>query len=129
MKVGENGMIFTVEIPDNAKKVTVEVLCDGKRYHCKNERYNPGYWNGLNGGRYYGQYFDMEDENRIREMTEIASVLSEHGIKYYLSKLKRQYRLMISNYDYFRMDEIVKETILDINIHHSKIGDWESITI
>ena len=114
-------MVFTVEIPDNAKNIRVEVLCDGKRYQCQNKRYNPGFWNGLNGGKYYGQYFDMEDEDRVMEMTEVASVLTEHGIKYYLSKLNRQYRIMISKNDYFQMDEIVKETILDINIHHSRL--------
>ena len=114
-------MIFTVEIPDDVKNVKVEVLCDGKRYHCQNKRYNPGFWNGLHGGTYYGQYFDMEDENRVREMTEIASVLTEHGIRYQLSKLKRQYRIMITENDYLQMDEIVRETILDINIHHNKL--------
>ena len=117
-------MIFTIEIPDNAKNVTVEVLCDGKKYLCQNKRYSPGFWNGLHGGEYYGQYFDMEDENRVREMTEIASVLSEHGIKYYLTKLKRQYRIMISKNDYLRMDEIARETISDINIHHRRLESW-----
>lgn len=113
-------MIITVEIPDNAKNVKVKVLCDGNTHIYQNERYRPGFWNGLNGGKWYGQYFDMEDENRVREMTEIASVLAEHGIKYFLSKLKKQYRIAIREKDYFQMDEIVKETILDINLHHQR---------
>lgn len=116
-------MKLTVEIPDNAKNVTVEVLCDGKRYSCMNDRYRPGFWNGLNGGANYGQYFDMEDENRVREMTEVASVLNEHGIRYQLSKLKRQYRIMIRKSDYLHMDEIARETILDINLHHRRLAD------
>ena len=117
-------MLLTVEIPDNAKNVKVEVICDGERYCCQNSRYNPGYWNGLHGGMYYGQYFDMEDENRVREMTEIASVLNEHGIRYTLTKLRRQYRITITKSDYFNMDEFVKETILDINKHHNRIREW-----
>ena len=112
-------MTFTVEIPDNVKDVKVEVICDGKRYCCQNKRYNPGNWNGLNGGTHYGQYFDMEDVNRVQEMMEIASVLTEYGIKYILSKLKRQYRIMITSRDYFGMDETIKERILRINIHHA----------
>ena len=115
-------MILTVEIPDNARNVTVDVLCDGKRYRCNEQRYRPGFWNGLNGGVNYGQYFDMDDENRVREMTEVASVLKEHGINYQLTKLKRQYRIMISKRDYLHMDEIARETILDINMHHNRIG-------
>lgn len=117
----EVGMMLTVEIPDNAKNVAVEVLCDGKRYCC-NDRYRPGFWNGLNGGTNYGQYFDMEDENRVREMVEVASVLNEHGIKYQLSKLKRQYRIMITERDYLHMDAIARETILDINMHHKRLA-------
>ena len=116
-------MMLTVEIPDNAKNVTVQVLCDGKRYYCKNDRYRPGFWNGLNGGANYGQYFEMEDENRVREMTEVASVLNEHGIRYQLSKLKKQYRIMITENDYRNMDEIARETILDINMHHNRIRE------
>lgn len=113
------GMILTVEIPDNAKNVTI--LCDGKRYCGTSDRYRPGFWNGLNGGTNYGQYFDMEDENRVREMTEIASVLHEHGIMYQITKLKRQYRIMISKRDYLHMDETARETICDINMHHNRI--------
>ena len=114
-------MTFTVEIPDNAKNVKVSVLCDGKRFYGENPRYKPGNWNGLNGGTHYGQYFDMEDIDRVREMTEIASVLDEHGIRYYLSKLKRHYRIMISESDYFRMDEALREKIININCSHN---DW-----
>ena len=113
-------MTFTVEIPDDAKNIKVEFLCDGKRYICQNDRYRPGYWNAINGGTQCCQYFDMEAEGRVREMVRVASVLSEHGIKYTLTKLKRQYRIAIAYDDYRQMDEIAKETILDINIHHSK---------
>lgn len=116
-------MILTVEIPDSAKNVKVAVMCDGKKY-C-NARYNPGYWNGLHGGRFYGQYFDMEDENRVREMAEVASVLNEFGIRYQLSKLKRQYRITISERDYLHMDALARETILDINRHHKRSEKWE----
>ena len=114
-------MIFTVEIPDNAKDVKVEVLCDGKRYHCDSSRYRPGHWNGLQGGEYYGQYFDMEDVNRVREMAEVASALTEYGIRYELSKLKRQYRITIRKKDYYNMDESLKERILGINCFHDRL--------
>lgn len=118
-------MRLTVEIPDDAKDVKVSVLCDGKQYNCQEEkRYSPGNWNGLHGGMYYGQYFDMEDVNRVKEMTEVASVLAEYGIKYILSKLKRKYRLMITNKDYFGMDETIKKRIWDINSRHDSAGIW-----
>ena len=97
--------------------MVIHAVCE-KRYQNKNQRYNPGFWNGLNGGKYYGQYFDMEDENRVREMTEIASVLAKHGIKYYLTKLKRQYRISITRNDYYQMHEDAKERIWHINLHH-----------
>ena len=118
-------MTFTVEVPDNAKHIKVSFVCDDKPYKCKETRYYPGYWNGINGGMKYGQYFDMEDENRIREMTEVASVLNEHGIRYQLTKLKRQYRITISESDYLHMNEIAKETILDINRHHNRIRELQ----
>ena len=114
-------MVFTVEIPDNSKNVNIEVLCDGKRYYCNSDRYRPGYWNGINGGQYYCQYFDMEDENRVREMTEIASVLIAYGIDYKLSKLKKQYRIMVDKDNYKQMDLLAKEAILNINIRHNRL--------
>ena len=82
----------------------------------QNQRYNPGFWNGLNGGTHYGQYFYMEDENRIKEMVAIASVLREYGIRYDLTKLKRNYRISITSRDYCHMDEDAKAMILDINM-------------
>ena len=82
----------------------------------QNPRYNPGLWNGFNGGTHYGQYFDMEDENRIKEMVAIASVLREYGIRYNLTKLKRNYRISITSRDYWHMDEDAKAMILDINM-------------
>lgn len=115
-------MMFTVEIPDNAKDVKVSVTCDGKQYRCHESRYAPGRWNGLNGGEYYGQYFDMDDENRVREMTEVASELNKSGVAYTLTKLKRQYRIMISNDDYRNMNEELKKRILNINVHHDMLG-------
>ena len=114
-------MLFTVELPDNAKNVKVEVLCDGKKYTCQNDRYRPGYWNGLNGGTNYGQYFLMDDENRVMEMTKVASVLNEYGIRYQLTKLKTQYRIMISKRDYLYMNEVARKRILDINTYHNKM--------
>ena len=116
-------MTFTVEIPDDAKNVKVSVLCDGKPYsgkHCRysDYRFSPGHWNGLNGGMHYGQYFDMEDVNRVQEMMEVASALSEYGIRYYLSKLKRNYRIMIAERDYKRMDETLRQRIIEINHSH-----------
>lgn len=92
-------------------------VCE-KRNQNKNPRYNPGFWNGFNGGTHYGQYFDMEDVSRITEMIKIASVLTEHGIKYVLTKLKRQYRITITRNDYYRMDDDVKEKNWHINMHH-----------
>lgn len=111
-------MIFTVEIPDNAKNIKVAVFNDGKQCCYINPRYERGHWNGLNGGVYYGQYFDMDDVNRVKEMIEIASVLRDYGINYVLSKFKRQYRIMISSKDYFTMDKTIKEQILSINFSH-----------
>ena len=109
-------MTLTVEIPDNAKGVKFTVLFDRERYRC--DRYRPGYWNGINGGTHYCQYFDMEDVNRVQEMTEVASALTEYGIDYVLSKLKRQYRIAIKAKDYRRMDETLKRRILHINYSH-----------
>ena len=114
-------MKFTVEIPDNAKDVKVCVLCDGKRYHCDTSRYRPGNWNGLNGGTEYGQYFDMYDTNRIREMAEVATALAEYGIEYNLTKLRKQYRITISKKDYFNMDDLLKQRIFDINCFHDRL--------
>lgn len=111
-------MIFTIEIPNNAKDIKVSVTCDRKQFYCKEPRYAPGYWNGLQGGRYYGQYFSMDDEIRIREMIEVASALSEYGIEYILTKMKRQYRIMISEKDYRHMDEELKKKITCINFSH-----------
>ena len=107
--------IVTIEVPFNAK---VSVSCDGKRYSY--DRYRPGHWNGLNGGMMYGQYFDMEDENRVREMTEVASALSKHGIRYDLQKLKRQYRITISKKDYFDMEDALRKRIYEINCYHDR---------
>ena len=114
-------MILTIEIPDNAKDVKVKVLCDGKKCHCDSSRYRPGYWNGLNGGTDYGQYFDMNDTNRIREMAEIATALSEYGIDYNLTKLRKQYRITISKNDYIHMDDLLRQRIFDINCFHDKL--------
>ena len=111
-------MIFTVEVPDNAKNVKVSVLCDGEPYCCKNMRYRPAHWNGINGGTHYGQYFDMEDVERVKEMMEIAALLSDYGIKYTLTKLKRQYRITISQRDYHQMDDALRRKIIEINYQH-----------
>ena len=107
-------MMMNIEIPDNAREIKV-ILCDGKPVYVKNVRYEPGYWNGLIGGEYYGQYFEMDDIDRIRAMTEIASALKEHGVQYYLSKFKRQYRLTITAKAYRNMDENLKAYIHYIN--------------
>ena len=114
-------MTFTIEIPDNTKNVKVSVLCDGKRIHCDNSRYRPGNWNGLHGGTLYGQYFDMEDVNRVSEMTEIATALAEKGVRYGLSKLKRKYRITISKTDYFNMENELRERIYAINCFHDRL--------
>lgn len=113
-------MILTFEIPDNAKDIKVIVTHEEKPTS-QNPRYNAGYWNGLQGGRYYGQYFLMDDENRMREMVEVASALAEYRVSYTLNKLKTQYRIMISSRDYFNMDERLKERILRINSHHESV--------
>lgn len=107
-------MMMNIEIPDNAREIKV-ILCDGKPVYVKNARYEPGYWNGLFGGEYYGQYFEMDDIDRVRAMTEITSALKEYGITYYLSKFKRQYRISISERDYRNMDEKLKARIQYIN--------------
>jgi hypothetical protein len=108
-------MIMNIDIPDNAREIKV-VLCDGKPVYKKNERYEPGYWNGLCGGQYYGQYFEMDDIDRVRAMTEIASLLKSYGVKYYLSKFKRQYRITISERDYRNMGETLKAQIHYLNV-------------
>lgn len=122
-------MLFTVELPDNAKNVKVEVLCDGEKYVCQESRYRPGYWNGLNGGMNYGQYFLMDDEKRILEMTKVASVLNEYGIRYQLTKFKRQYRIMISKRDYLHMDKSAKEKIFNINTYYNKMRELDGETV
>ena len=63
----------------------------------------------------------MDDENRMREMVEVASALAEYRVSYTLNKLKTQYRIMISSRDYFNMDERLKERILRINSHHESV--------
>ncbi len=108
-------MTLNIDIPDNAREIKV-ILCDGKPVYTKNTRYEPGYWNGINGGAYYGQYFEMDDIDRVRAMTEIASALKEHGVQYYLSKFKRQYRITITEKDYRKMDEELKAYINYINV-------------
>ena len=92
-----------------------------KRFKNNNPRYNPGFWNGINGGTHYGQYFDMEDVNRIKEMIAITSVLTEYGIRYILTKLKKNYRIAITRNDYYNMNEDAKEKILHINLHYDMI--------
>ena len=114
-------MTFTVEIPDNAKDIKVQVLCDGKKCFYGNPRYNPGHWNGLYGGTHYGQYFDMENIDRVIAMTEVASVLKEHGIRYSIERFKRMYRITISEKDYFNMDESLHARLCGINCHHDGI--------
>lgn len=113
-------MTFTFEIPDNAKNVRVSVVSDEKPCFCVNPRFFRGHWNGLHGGEYFGQYFDMDDVNRVEAMMEIASVLRDNGINYVLSKLKKQYRIMISGKDYKSMDEGVKKRISSINFSHEE---------
>lgn len=108
-------MTLNIDIPDNAREIKV-ILCDGKPVYTKNTRYEPGYWNGLCGGQYYGQYFEMDDIDRVMAMTEIASLLKSYGIKYYLSKFKRQYRITISERDYRNMGETLKEQIHYLNV-------------
>ena len=114
-------MILTVEIPDNVKDVNVSVLCDGKPLHYDSSRYKPGYWNGINGGTHYCQYFDMDDENRVREMTEVASALANNLIRYDLSKMKRFYRIAISKKDYINMNAALRNQILEINCFHDRL--------
>ena len=111
-------MVFTFEVPEDAKTVKVSVLSDGNPCCCKEPRYMCGHWNGLHGGEYFGQYFDMDDVNRVEAMMEIASVLRDNGINYVLSKLKKQYRLMISHKDYKNMGDAVKNRINSINFNH-----------
>lgn len=113
-------MFLTVEVPDDGKDVKVTVLCKRQKYHLN--RYSPGHWNGLNGGTHYGQYFDMDDVDRVRDMIDVASVLAERGIKYSLSKLKRNYRIMITRKDYFSMDEALRRRIIGISFRHEKKG-------
>lgn len=108
-------MTLNIDIPDNAREIKV-ILCDNKPVYTKNTRYEPGYWNGLCGGQYYGQYFEMDDIDRVRAMTEIASLLKSYGVKYYLSKFKRQYRITISERDYRNMGETLKAQIHYLNV-------------
>ena len=108
-------MTLNIDIPDNAREIKV-ILCDGKPVYTKNTRYEPGYWNGLCGGQYYGQYFEMDDIDRVRAMTEIAALLKSYGVKYYLSKFKRQYRITISERDFRNMGETLKAQIHYLNV-------------
>lgn len=108
-------MILNIEIPDNAKNIRVNVLCDGKKWDCTNIRYAPWNWNGINGGTHYCKYFDMDDIKRVRTMTEVATLLTEYGIKYYISRFKKNFRLAISKDDYFNMDCTLKERISELN--------------
>ena len=77
----------------------------------------------------YGQYFLMDDEKRILEMTKVASVLNEYGIRYQLTKLKRQYRIMISERDYLHMDKSAKEKIFNINTYYNKMRELDGETV
>ena len=94
----------------------------GKHEKRVNSRYKPGYWNGLQGGEHYGQYFDMEDVNRVGEMLQVASALDSHGVPYCLTKLKTNYRITVSKKDYFRMSEALREKIAEINSYHERIN-------
>lgn len=109
-QIGEE---VTVLFPDT---MTIRAVCERKK-PTFDARKTPGTWNGLNGGTHYGTYFDMEDVNRVRAMTEIASALREYGIHYDLTKCKRMYRITIRKNDYFGMDETLKERIWDITYH------------
>ena len=96
----------------------LELLKSKQDFRYKESRYKPGRWNGLNGGEYYGQYFDMDNADRMREMIEVASALTEYGVPYVLTKLKRQYRITVSRGDYWHMDTELQERIYRINVHH-----------
>ena len=114
-------MKLVIDIPDGTSRI--DVLCDGVRRYCTDSRYQPGYWNGLNGGTHYGQYFDMDDVDRVREMVAVATLLNAYKVKYDLSKLKRRYRIMISAKDYYNMNETLKDRILKINIQHEILSE------
>jgi hypothetical protein len=109
-------MKLVIDIPYDTERV--DVLCDGIRKYSTEPRYRPGNWNGLNGGTEYGQYFDIDNVNRVNEMIAVACALKDYGVKYNLSKLKRRYRITISEKEYKHMDKDLKDRITRINIWH-----------
>lgn len=86
------------------------------------KRYYPGYWNGLQGWRYCAQYFNINSEDRVTAMMEVASALRSHGIKYTITRWKDYCRVMIAKNDYLAMSDRLKERITNINIKYLK--DW-----
>ena len=85
------------------------------RHPYQSNRYRPGYWNGLQGSRYYGQYFNIESEERITAMMEISAALRSHGINPVVTRWKKYTRIMISRKDYLKMGERLKTQIETIN--------------
>lgn len=83
-------------------------------------RYRPGYWNGLYGGDYKGQYFNRESADRVSAMVEITSALRENGIIFVVERWKRYYRVMISRSAYESMPESLKDRIREINVKHAE---------
>ena len=89
-----------------------------ERSSYQSNRYRPGYWNGLNGGVYYGQYFNKDSDDRVAAMMEVTSALKAHGIFYTVTRWKKYYRVTIGAYSYKTMSERLKNRLLDINIKH-----------
>jgi hypothetical protein len=85
------------------------------RHSYQSNRYRPGYWNGLQGSRYYGQYFNIESEERITAMMEISAALRSHWINPVVTRWKKYTRIMISRKDYLMMGERLKTQIETIN--------------
>lgn len=85
------------------------------RHSYQSNRYRPGYWNGLQGSRYYGQYFNIESEERITAMMEISAALRSHGINPVVTRWKKYTRIMISEKEYLTMGERLKTQIETIN--------------
>ena len=86
------------------------------------KRYYPGYWNGLQGGMNFAQYFNINSEDRVSAMMEVASALKSHGIKYTITRWKDYCRVMIAKNDYLSLSDRLKGRIARINAKHLK--DW-----
>ena len=91
-----------------------------ERTSYQSNRFRPGYWNGLCGGEYKGQYFNRESEERVAALMEVTSALREHGIAFEVMRWKNYYRVAITGKAYYEMSERLRRRILEINIKYDK---------